>query len=137
MVRQQSTLLDGRIIICQMVRITIDKEFLLIILAIIIPGSSHIYLNRFRRGIIILALVVGLSVIDIPSIPFGVYVSIAIWIWQIYDIRKIMKEKNRQIVDKYDSSVALEIGINESKCQSCGFVNNEKSNFCSRCGSKV
>jgi hypothetical protein len=98
-------------------RIGLSRKTIATILAIIF-GVGHIYLGAFRRGIAVLTVGIGLSLIAYPGflginsvlglnmtqglstttiIVISLMVvgigSIGFWIWQIFDARKIAKQQ--------------------------------------------
>ena len=99
-------------------RIGISKKTIATILAIVLYGVGHIYLGSFKRGIGILVIGIGLSLVAYPgfismSSVLGLNMteglsmstiivlslmmvglgSIGFWIWQILDARKIAKQQ--------------------------------------------
>lgn len=95
---------------------SISRKWVAIVLAIVMYGVGHIYLGAARRGIAILFIGMGLSLMGIPGyfaleyvagkefeftsamiVIFGLaaagFVSLGFWIWQIFDARKLAKQQ--------------------------------------------
>ena len=85
-----------------------DRLFLASSLGLILPGTGHVYLGFIRRGMIVLvigfAILIGVSVgqsnyIHNGDLLFGfvLFISFIVWIaagvWQIFDLRKIIKKR--------------------------------------------
>jgi TM2 domain-containing membrane protein YozV len=90
------------------------SEGVAIVLAVLVGligfyGVGHMYVGRIRRGLVILfldwvisipsffSLVVGLSG-DIELLVLGVVLlvgSLILWIWQIFDARRVCREHNQ------------------------------------------
>ncbi len=102
--------------------IAMKSEILAIILAIIIPGTGHMYLGRLTRGLIILVSYIGLSVLamviafsampnlftmDAMDVAFDTgllvaltilsLISLVIWIVQLIDAYNLTKQYNDSI----------------------------------------
>jgi TM2 domain-containing membrane protein YozV len=65
-----------------------------ILLAVLLPGAGHLYLDYIKRGIILLILTFVLSFgfsiflpFPLSLVPIGIY-----YIWQIYDAYKHYKK---------------------------------------------
>ena len=84
-----------------------DRLFLASLLGLILPGIGHLYLGFIRRGMIVLvigfAITIGVSIgqsnYDYNGdllFEFVLFISFIIWIatgvWQIFDLRKIIKK---------------------------------------------
>jgi hypothetical protein len=74
------------------------RLWLTILLAVLIDGVGHIYLEFFKRGITI--LIIGIVSAMVASIfipfPYNLTVIIGYWIWQIIDAYKHYKKLNPQ-----------------------------------------
>lgn len=61
-----------------------------IILAIVIPGSGHMYLGKIKRGFLILFSALGISwgcAILFPY-PISLIPLLGFWVWQIFNVRQ-------------------------------------------------
>lgn len=96
---------------------SISRKTIATILAVVMYGVGHIYLGAGRRGIAILAIGIGLSLIAYPgylgfdsvlglktsnisaamiiiiTLATASLVSLGFWVWQIFDARKIAKQQ--------------------------------------------
>jgi signal peptidase I len=85
-----------------------DRLFLASLLGLILPGTGHLYLGFIRRGMIVLliafAITIGVSIGQSNYIHNGdllfvyvLFISFIVWIaaglWQIFDLRKIIKKR--------------------------------------------
>lgn len=68
---------------------------LAIILAALVPGLGHVYLRRFAQGVAIFIVVVVLLLLFF--LLFTAVAAAAIWIWQIYDAYRTVREYNRSV----------------------------------------
>jgi len=99
-----------------MFSLSISRKTIATALAVIMYGVGHIYLGASKRGIAILSVGIGLSLIGYPGFLAVEYsmgtdmtfstamiivfmlaaaglVSLGFWIWQIFDARKIAKQQ--------------------------------------------
>ena len=72
-----------------MEQLSSEKETLVILLSIFVPGAGHIYIGKRRRGIFFLILVAATSAVPLGFVTS--YVSVGIWIWQFLEIMKITR----------------------------------------------
>ena len=84
-----------------------DRLFLASLLGLILPGIGHLYLGFIRRGMIVLliafAITIGVSIGQSNYnngdllLGFVLVISFIVWIaagvWQIFDLRKIIKKR--------------------------------------------
>lgn len=94
----------------------LSRKTIATILAAVMYGVGHIYLGSARRGIAILCIGIGLSLISIPGYFAADYamgsdlefnnttsivlvmaaaglVCLGFWVWQIFDARKLAKQQ--------------------------------------------
>ena len=98
-------------------KFSISRKTIATILAVVMFGIGHIYLGSGRRGIAILVIGIGLSLIGYPgylgfdsilglktsnisgamimiiTLAAAILVSLGFWVWQIFDARKIAKQQ--------------------------------------------
>jgi len=65
-----------------------------ILLAFLIPGAGHLYAGKITEGIIILILFFVLFSVGWIFLFFTWIVALVVWIWNIYDANKKIKEYN-------------------------------------------
>lgn len=68
---------------------------LAIILAVLVPGLGHAYLRLFAQGAAIFIVVAVLLLLFF--LLFTVVVAAVIWIWQVYDAYRTVREYNRSV----------------------------------------
>jgi TM2 domain-containing membrane protein YozV len=110
------------------------KLFLAIFLDMLLAGVGHMYIHRVKRGIIILvsAISIGIIINLIISYPFSLISAVAFWLWQIYDLKQIVKNENKQ---SFINAAAMHSGSElENTCIKCGNSNPDGSAFCNKCG---
>jgi hypothetical protein len=97
-------------------KFSISRKIIATILAVVMFGAGHIYLGARRRGIAILAIGIGLTLIAYPgyigfdsvlglktsnisgamimiiTLAAASLVSLGFWVWQIFDARKVAKQ---------------------------------------------
>ena len=65
----------------------VKRLWLTIILAVLVPGSGHMYLGFIKRGItfLIFAFILGFATTVLMPDPLGTLVMIGFLLWGIYD----------------------------------------------------
>jgi TM2 domain-containing membrane protein YozV len=103
-----------------MVAISNRKLVLAIILDMIIAGLGHIFVRYVKRGIIILLSAIGIGIIISLFLPsdFSLLVAIVFWLWEIYDLIRIVKKENKKSFGKDESKIKL-----QNHCINCGNYN--------------
>lgn len=117
-----------------MVAISNRKLFLSIFLDMLLAGVGHMYIHRVKRGIVILfsAISIGIIINLIISYPFSLIAALAFWLWQIYDLTRIVKNENKQ---SFVKAVAVHSGSElQNACVKCANPNPSGSAFCNKCG---
>jgi len=62
-----------------------------LVLAIIVPGLGHLYMNDFTRGLLFLIVCLVLW-----FVPFGIVVMIAVYLYQIFDAYHMAERGGRR-----------------------------------------
>ena len=131
-----------------MVKMSSDTLRLAIILGVVLPGVGHIYLGQIKRGIKVVLLLIfsgsisGFLQTFFPPIisPIVSFIPLIVWIWQIKDLRRIIKKLTGRSVEELEPP-HLEIDpINPTDgniCQECGKRVNKESSVCDNCGLKL
>jgi TM2 domain-containing membrane protein YozV len=80
-----------------MLTVSKDRAFLAYILSIFIEGAGHVVIGKILRGIGIFLAGVITWIIAFLVIPFplGILIVIGYWIWQIYDLHRIITSSRR------------------------------------------
>jgi TM2 domain-containing membrane protein YozV len=110
------------------------KLFLSIFLDMLLAGAGHMYIHRVKRGILILlsAISIGIVINLIIAYPFSLIVALIFWLWQIYDLTRIVKNENKH---PFVKTVAIHSGPGlQNPCLKCGNSNPSGSAFCNKCG---
>lgn len=146
-----------------MVKISSDTLRMAIILGVVLPGVGHMYLGQINRGIKIVLLLIfsgtvsavlfsyvntvinmlvsqgPLFIVNLVA-PAISLIPLIVWVWQIRDLRKIIKGLAGYSVDQLEPPL-LEIGINDTKenitCPACGKPKDKESQECGYCGFRL
>jgi TM2 domain-containing membrane protein YozV len=146
-----------------MVKISSDTLRLAVILGVVVPGVGHIYLGQIKRGIKIVLLIIlsgtlsaaifsylttilnrfaigGIDFLFSLIAPAVSLIPIIVWVWQIRDLRRIIKKLTGYSVEELEPPT-LEVGTvnlnNGTVCPSCGKGVNNESRICANCGLKL
>lgn len=141
-----------------MVEISSDTLRMAIILGVVLPGVGHMYLGQIKQGIkIVIVLVLSGT---ISGVAFSYFANIIggsdfvisliapaislipliVWIWQIRDLRRIIKRLTGHSVEELEPphlETATHNPNETSVCPDCGKSVSKSLQICDNCGFKL
>ncbi len=75
------------------------SDVLALILSMIIVGLGHMYINKVKKGVILLVAIFMVTLVGFSYLPIVIFCAPVIWFYAMYDAYTLTQEYNRYLLE--------------------------------------